>query len=61
MAPSIRAVTPVRDGDRIVGTGGARGRYLGTDPASVMSALPSIAAAVGIAMMLALVGSIGVE
>jgi hypothetical protein len=29
--------------------------------ASVMSALPSIAAAVGIAMMLALVGSIGVE
>ena len=31
MAPSIRAETPVRDGDRIVGTGGAGGRYLGTD------------------------------
>ncbi|MCW2689733.1 MAG: dcuS 2 [Mycobacterium sp.] len=60
LGPSIRAVAPVRDGDRIVGlvsTGVTRQRI----SASAMSALPAIAAALWIAMVLALVGSIGLE
>lgn len=60
LGPSIRAVAPVRDGDRIVGLVSA-GITRQKVSASVLRTLPAIGIAVGTALVLAFVGSIALE